>query len=433
MKRPIALDVTRLFNASRELTPQGIHRVEHNFALHLLDHCLDRLQVVVGHPWGVRWSTGYRADRCRSAIEKIWGDAVDPAHDPQFAQLKARLHGAPDDGEDPKRVPTRAEVIRGFAKIINAFGVTLGHHPRALPKDTIYVNVGQDGIGHLPCVSWLADRPDISGVFMLHDVIPIEYPELTGDYARKTRLKMLENTARFAHAVLTPSRAAGRSVAKQLAGFGGETLPIFGGPLGVSAEFLTPPQLDPDLANVEYFLVCGRIHQQKNQILLLNLWRELVLALGPAAPKLVLAGTFSWGHVEPVRHMLGWCDVIRGHVVQATGLSTKAMVQLMAGARALLMPTLTEGFGLPVAESLALGTPVIASNIPAVREAGGPHATYLHPHDGPGWLDAIRAHAAPNARRRVTGHTPRTWSNYFAEFDEFVDTKLGGQRGGRSN
>ena len=61
----------------------------------------------------------------------------------------------------------------------------------------------------------------------------------------------------------------------------------------------------------------------------------------------------------------------------------------MANARAVLMPSLAEGFGLPVIEALAVGTPVLASDLMVHREVGQDFVIYLDPADDVAWFDAI--------------------------------------------
>ena len=83
----------------------------------------------------------------------------------------------------------------------------------------------------------------------------------------------------------------------------------------------------------------------------------------------------------------------------------------VAGARALLFPTLAEGFGLPPVEALALGTPVIASDLAVLREVLGPNAVYLPPADPYPWRQEIlRALSDPQPRRAPV--TPRTWESH---------------------
>ena len=112
--------------------------------------------------------------------------------------------------------------------------------------------------------------------------------------------------------------------------------------------------------------------------------------------------------------------LLRGSIIEVSGLSTPALKRLLDGAIALLMPSFAEGFGLPVAEALAAGVPVIASDILAFREIAGSAAELLDPLDGPAWLKRIRARAqhrrsAPQERR-----LPQRSSQFFEIIDEFV-------------
>jgi glycosyltransferase involved in cell wall biosynthesis len=144
--------------------------------------------------------------------------------------------------------------------------------------------------------------------------------------------------------------------------------------------------------------VCGTIEPRKNHLLRLNVWREL--ASGGRAPKLVVVGKRGWLN-ENVVDMITRCPALAGHVIETAGLSTPGLRHLMSGARALLMPSFGEGFGLPVAEALVAGVPVIASDLDVFREVGGDAPDYLHPLDGLGWLQAIRDYSEPDSPRRA--------------------------------
>lgn len=71
-------------------------------------------------------------------------------------------------------------------------------------------------------------------------------------------------------------------------------------------------------------------------------------------------------------------------------VSEEALGALYAGARVVLVPSRAEGFGFPVLEAFAAGAPVVASDIPALREVGGGLAAHAAPDDLPGWCHAVR-------------------------------------------
>jgi glycosyltransferase involved in cell wall biosynthesis len=98
----------------------------------------------------------------------------------------------------------------------------------------------------------------------------------------------------------------------------------------------------------------------------------------------------------------------------------------MAQARAVLMPSLAEGFGLPIIEAATLGTPVLASNLPAHLEVGGDFAIYLDPGDVAGWVSEIDRLTKDRAyeealRRRTAAYQPTTAATYFPEIERFLE------------
>jgi glycosyltransferase involved in cell wall biosynthesis len=102
--------------------------------------------------------------------------------------------------------------------------------------------------------------------------------------------------------------------------------------------------------------------------------------------------------------------------------------RLLDGARALLMPSFAEGYGLPVAEALAANVPVIAADIAVFREIGGGRIIAISPIDGEGWLEAVRALARCSRPERQTfgaeseSHEAIAGANYFAKVSGFLET-----------
>jgi len=110
--------------------------------------------------------------------------------------------------------------------------------------------------------------------------------------------------------------------------------------------------------------------------------------LGPEAPMLVLVGARGW-ESENVFDMLDRCRRCRIRSSSTNPWPDIEMVRLLRGARAVLLPSFAEGFGFPLLEGMALGTPALCSDLPALRDTGGTVPEYLHPLDGMGWRQAI--------------------------------------------
>jgi glycosyltransferase involved in cell wall biosynthesis len=155
--------------------------------------------------------------------------------------------------------------------------------------------------------------------------------------------------------------------------------------------------------------------------MILNLWRDI----GVAAPKLILVGADGWDN-ESVINVLTRSPNLRGCVRRVSGLSRGAMRKLVANARALIMPSFAEGYGLPVIEALSLGVPTIASDIPIFRETAGDSALFISPLDGLRWKNAIEDFARPGSALRPEAVTrarafrPPTEKPYFDEIETFL-------------
>jgi len=96
------------------------------------------------------------------------------------------------------------------------------------------------------------------------------------------------------------------------------------------------------------------------------------------------------------------------------------------GARALLMPAFAEGYGMPLAEALALGTPALCSDIPALREVGQGVPEFMHPLDGPAWRSAILDYCDDTSARRqaqmmrLKDWRPTSWEDHFGQVSKLL-------------
>jgi glycosyltransferase involved in cell wall biosynthesis len=432
MSASIAYDATRLFLGPLAVTPRGIDRVDLSYARFFFETWPGDCVATLPTPWGVRWFDRQRVIRGLARLEELWSETIQPDEDRMLLNIKTRLsvqHG-PNTGKFPEH---SRRVIRPAFRLLDLISVTCFSFGtsviKSLPENTIYLNVGQLSLATPLFVSWLRHRPDVKPVFMLHDVIPLEHPEFCLPGAHRSHAKIIDNTARYASGLIVTSAAARDPVLNALRLRGRAAIPVETVPLPVAPIFLEKDRRDEELGTHDYFVVCGAIEPRKNHLLLLNVWRELVRREGKRAPKLVVVGSpsKSVARVAPLLRTLAESAPLQDQIIFAPGLSSPALRRLIAHAKALLMPSFAEGFGLPVIEALALGTPVIASDLPAHREIAGDLALYRDPTDQSGWLAAICMfadgdRAATEIRNRVSAYQPQTWREYFIRIKHFLKT-----------
>lgn len=205
------------------------------------------------------------------------------------------------------------------------------------------------------------------GVVTIHDLAYLTRPD-TVDATSRQLLELMPRSLARAAVVCTPTHAVAAAVRDA---YGPVVQDLVVTPLGVEADWLSlnPPGLD-ERARLglpgEYLLFVGTREPRKDLGTLLAAYdRYRAAAPDPAdIPDLVLVGARGWGPDERP----GPGVLIRDYT-PADELKT-----IVAGARALIMPSRDEGFGLPALEGLAAGVAVIVSDIPALIEVSGGHA-----------------------------------------------------------
>ncbi len=427
MTRPIAYDMVRLLLGPFSSTPRGIDRIDFGFAASLFHDWPDDFVGIAPMAWGMRWFGRKKLIHGLERLDYFWRETMDRDNDAAYQRLKRFLADPAHPLAYKKPSSRMLAKVRGTVRFLDLItrgpwsfgGTTLG-----LPVNSIYLNVGHYGLSVPRFLSWLEKRPDIVSVFMVHDVIPLETPELVAPSTYTAHHAVMEAVIRYANALIVPSEATKVATLEELRRRGAREIPIYPVTLPINDAFITPMAPDPDLAARPYFVICGAVEPRKNHMLLLQLWRELVRKRGKDAPVLVIAGPPGFSS-EPIMYYLRKCEALKDHVHLASGLSTPALRSVMAGARALLMPSFAEGFGLPPVEALTTGTPAILSDIAAHREAAGEYGIFLDPTDGPAWLRQIEAMIDDNPvyvalREKISGFKPKTWPQYMKEIEEIL-------------
>jgi len=252
-------------------------------------------------------------------------------------------------------------------------------------------------------------------ICMVHDLIPIQYPEYAKPKGAALHQRRIDTITALADGIITNSHATMDDLRPHL-DRSGRSPELAVAHLGISTamEGSIPPAPRP------YFVCVGTIEPRKNHLLLLHLWRSLSGRYGcDAVPHLMIVGRRGWEN-EQVVDMLERCPALRGCVQECNGLPDREIRTMIAGARGLVLPSFAEGYGMPVTEALALGVPVVCSDLPALREAGGGIPTFLDPLDGPSWeraiIDLAGDHSAIRAEQmqRLRTWQPPIWKQHIA-------------------
>jgi alpha-1,3-rhamnosyl/mannosyltransferase len=143
----------------------------------------------------------------------------------------------------------------------------------------------------------------------------------------------------------------------------------------------SPPAGTPE----RYVLFVGTVEPRKNLGVLLDAWRRLRL---PDPPALVVCGRIGWVD-EETRSALRQAEG-EGWLVHFDYAEDAELAALYQGALAVALPSWYEGFGLPALEACAHGAPVLASDLPVLREVLGDAALFAPPGDPAAWAAAIR-------------------------------------------
>lgn len=422
----VFLDLTRISSRLLRGAPTGIDRVEYAYAEELvLNGRYGPVVPVITTPLATGAIPVPTMQEHLKKIEAGWlRDRVRAADDPFYMALKEAIDTSPEMRQTGatrlKRQSRRQAVAKTlqfpFRQIAAAPGLLRRTLAESRQTRRCYFHASHTQLDKPDRFAWLGTNK-MPSVFLIHDAIPVDYPEFCSPGSADRHHRRLKTVSDRADLVIVNSAATEAAVARYMRQEGWRVPRTEVVHLGVDRWF-TPARIDTSpTPQTPYFVCVGTIEPRKNLIFLLNVWRGVIERLGRSAPKLVLVGRRGWEN-ENIVDVLERSREIGAHLVEVADLSDLGLSALIKGARALLAPSLVEGFSLPVAEALALGTPVIASDIAVHREIADDRALLVGTLDGNSWVEAIAAICAPDSRLRAewagraSGYVPMTWGRH---------------------
>ena len=376
---PYLLDVTRLiWRRWKGRFPTGVDRV----CLAYLRHFGDRSQAVVQH------------DRLRRILSREASE-----------ELFHLLEGPPERFR--RKLPLSA--------LKNLTGLN------AKGRGRLYLNVGHTGLNSPGFREWVRGA-NVRPIYLVHDLIPITHPGYCrgGESGRhRDRMRTVLTTGA---GVIGNSQVTLDELARFAEDEGLKMPPSVAAWLGADPLPLPEALSEPERPT---FVILSTIEARKNHLMLLKIWGRLIDRFGTAAPRLLAIGQRGW-EADPVFELLDRSEKLRGHVVELGRSSDAEVAQHLASARALLFPSLAEGYGLPLVEAFGMGVPAIASDLPVFKEIGGDIPTYLGSTDEAGWEAAILDYSRPDSPerqaqlQRLGGFNPPSWQDHFETVEKWL-------------
>ncbi len=218
-----------------------------------------------------------------------------------------------------------------------------------------------------------------SRIITIHDMTFVLWPKAHTLLRRLFFNFFTKLAVRHGEGILYVSESTRQDTVRLLGGTGNYTRVV---PLGVEPCFFTSPKVEHTGETIcrmairePYFLFLGTIEPRKNLNRLIRAF-ELISIKYPKH-SLVIAGKLGWGYQSTLDAIM--CSPVSDRICRIGFVSHEDKLALISGCDLMVYPSLYEGFGLPVLEAMAMGTPLITSNTSSLPEVAGAGAVLIDP------------------------------------------------------
>jgi glycosyltransferase involved in cell wall biosynthesis len=221
----------------------------------------------------------------------------------------------------------------------------------------------------------------VPNIYTLHDLVPLRLPYTTLD-RKSSYFKLVSTIARTANHIVTVSESSKNDIVNLL-GVSPDKVTNTYQSVSLPAQLLARSEesIASEVSRIfnlkykSYYIFWGAIEPKKNVRRII----ESFLDSGVDS-KLVIVGKKAWKSEQELKHFHANEYYLGDKITMIDYLPSPLLISLIRGARCTIFPSIYEGFGLPVLESMLLGTPVISSNTSSIPEIAGDAAILVNPY-----------------------------------------------------
>jgi glycosyltransferase involved in cell wall biosynthesis len=431
MTKTIWFDVTTLHNWFRPAV--GIIRMELECARYLLlefEGCARFCRYERGR--GVYYEV--HRDETRSIIERLdrsiygrkddFGSRVRVLENEIKKFIQKRIeHLSPPNQEKAKYI-LRSVRNRAYILISKLSGIWFyRRHCREVQflSGDVYITLGADWwleYKDLRKLYTIKEKTGIKVLGICYDIIPIKFPHLCIEQVAQIFSRYIVDLSWCADRILCISENTRHDLSQFVKSVNGRLPRLEVIQLGseIKAKTGTVNETIQNICKRPFILYVSTIERRKNHEVLYRAYTRLVERGRRDLPRLVFVGMPGWG-VSDIFAALRFDPRIKGLIVQLNQVNDAELDLLYRHALFSVFPSLYEGWGLPVAESLAYGKFCIVSNTSSLPEVGSDLVEYLDPWDLPVWVERLAYYfdnpmeIKKREEKISSGYIPTTWAD----------------------
>lgn len=299
-----------------------------------------------------------------------------------------------------------------------------------LGPDDVFFDI--DGVWNLS-VKRNALYPRLKGqgvkiAVFIHDIIPITHPQYCPEETVLCFMSYIGAVLQYADLLITSARSTLDAIGRLEKQLGLSEIPGCASWFGSDYKKTTGTQTDVDprakkaASSGRYLLSVGTIEPRKNHKILLDAFDA---GLFDDDLRLILVGRIGW-NVTDLEKRIRQHPQLDKRLFFLEGMNDDTVNYLYQHAFFMAFPTHEEGFGLPMIEAFENRVPVIASNIPVLREVGKDYAVYFSPEDKTELIRAVRFYrdhpeAYGELKRHLEDYVPYTWDQAARNMEDALE------------